>query len=130
LAAINSKTSPRTIAEAPSGKQMLIIVSCLFVVALSGCGYMSLFGPEEFVWRDEIREGQELVVKVETFHQENHRLPESLEEVGIRDADSLRFNYEKCNNSEYLLSFGTTLGESMTYNPTKRKWEPFNRPCP
>jgi hypothetical protein len=109
---------------------MLIIVSCLVVIGLCGYGYMSVFGPDEFVWRDEIREGQELVVKVETFRQENHRLPESLEEVGIRDPDSLRLNYEKCNDSEYLLSFGTTLGESMTYNPIKRKWEPDNDPCP
>lgn len=50
---------------------MLIIVIGLFVIGFCGYGYISVFGPDEFVWRDEIREGQELVVKVETFRQEN-----------------------------------------------------------
>jgi len=111
-------------------KQILIFVSCLFVIGLCGYAYFSVFGPDEFVWRDRIREGQELVVKVETFRQENHRLPESLEEVGIRVPDSPSLYYKKCNDSQYLVWFGTTLGESMTYNPARREWEPYNRTCP
>jgi hypothetical protein len=63
-------------------KQILIFVSCLLAVGLCGYAYFSIFGPDEFVWRDRIREGQQLVMRVESFRQEHHRLPESLEEAG------------------------------------------------
>jgi len=111
-------------------QQILIYVSCLLAIGLCGYAYFSVFGPDEFVWRGRIREGQELITRVESFRQEHHRLPESLEEAGIRDPDSLRVYYKKCDDSKYLVWFGTTLGESMTYNPVTRKWEPYNRPCP
>jgi hypothetical protein len=111
-------------------KKRFIFVSCLLAIGLCGYAYFSVFGPDEFVWRDRIREGEELATRVETFRQEHHRLPESLEETGLRNPDSLRLYYSKCNDSQYFIWFGSSLGESMTYNSVTRKWEPYNHPCP
>ena len=74
-----------------------------------------------FNWQ-EFRKGNEIVSLVETFRTKNGRLPENLEEVGIKDPD-LNVFYRKIGSNEYCVWFGTTLGESETYNSQSRKWE-------
>src|SRR4051812_20017984 len=67
-----------------------------------------------FNWR-EFRTGNEIVSRVETFRTRSGRLPENLEEVGIKDPD-LNVFYRKIGPDEYSVWFGTSLGESETYN--------------
>ena len=74
-----------------------------------------------FHWRD-FRNGNEIISRVEAFRTSHGHLPESLQDVGMTDPD-LRVFYRKTNDSEYIVWFGTTLGESETYNSSTKKWE-------
>lgn len=83
-----------------------------------------------FLWRPtwlfpleaKLRTANQIISRVEAFRVSQGRLPETLEEVGVTDPD-LRVFYEKTNNNEYVVWFGTTLGESETYNSRTKKWE-------
>ena len=73
--------------------------------------------------RDQLRTGNEIVARVEAFRASHGRLPENLEEVGIKDPD-LTVYYRKVNGEEYLVWFGRySVGESETYNSRSKKWE-------
>ena len=74
-----------------------------------------------FHWR-ELRTGNETVSRVETFRVKHGRLPETLKEAGIDDPDQKVFN-RKMGSDEYCVWFGTTLGESETFNSRTQKWE-------
>jgi len=45
-----------------------------------------------------------------------------LEDVGFNDSD-LNVFYEKIGEAEYRVWFGTTLGESETYDSHTKSWE-------
>ena len=111
-------------------RRILVATSWLFTLLGLTLIYLSFFGPDEFVWRHEIQTGNQILRRVESFRQEHHRLPDSLEEVGVNDSDSLGINYQKCDANLYLIWFGTSLGESMSYDPVTRKWKHDNNPCP
>jgi hypothetical protein len=102
---------------------LLIFVFCLLAVS------MLLFGPKTVVWRREITKGNGLVLRVESFRQQQGHLPESLSEVDADNADLDRFFYQKCSDSHYILWFGTELGESMTYDSLSRSWTDINGSC-
>lgn len=81
-----------------------------------------------FHWR-EFRVGNSVITRVEAFRASHGRLPETLEEVGITDPD-LTVYYCKAEKDEYYVWFGTTLGESETYDSRARKWVPVSGACP
>jgi hypothetical protein len=88
------------------------------IVALGIC----LWQPDRlFHWRD-FRTGNEIISRVEAFRKSHGYLPESLEDVGVTDPD-LKVFYRKTGENEYLVWFGTTLGESETYNSSAKKWD-------
>lgn len=102
------------------------------VLALIFCavGGVTLFGPDQLSYWDEIRRGNRLAAKIESFRREHGRLPESIDEVLIRDDLKKYLFYEKCrDNAHYVVWFGTILGESMYYDSATRKWEHGNAPC-
>ena len=74
-----------------------------------------------FHWRD-FRTGNEIISQVEAFRKSHGHLPETLKDVGLTDPD-LKVFYQKSGENEYLVWFGTTLGESETYNSSTKKWE-------
>lgn len=74
-----------------------------------------------FHWND-FRTGRKIISRVESFRISDGRLPETLEEIGVADPN-LRIFYRKTNDNEYIVWFGTTLGESETYNSRTKKWE-------
>jgi len=74
-----------------------------------------------FNWHD-FRTADEIISRVERFHTRNGKLPDSLEEVGIKNPD-LNVFYSKLAPNEYTVWFGTILGESETYNSRTKKWE-------
>ena len=86
------------------------------------------FAPDRVVYWREIRKGDELVERVEGFRAKRGRLP-SAEELLIDDEYSMRFWYLKCDDAHYIVGFGTTLGESMSYGSERRKWESVTRVC-
>ena len=69
-----------------------------------------------------IREGNEIVTKIESFRRDKGRLPDTLSEIGIKEKEEGSFYYEKKSEVKYVLWFGTTLGESVTYDSETRKW--------
>jgi hypothetical protein len=107
-----------------------IVVLGFLAIVLCVYFYLSVFGPDEFVWRNRVRQGNQVAKKLEAFRQEHRRLPESLPEMGITVDESGPVFYEKCTDAQYVLWFGTTLGESMTYDTTTGKWRGGNHTCP
>lgn len=68
------------------------------------------------------------ISKIEEFRKVKGRLPDSLSEAGAPDDESCPC-YCKTGDNSYLVWYGTTLGESDTYDSEMRKWSPGNRAC-
>ena len=97
---------------------MVLLGGAVSVVALC----IFLWQPDWlFHWRD-FRTGNEIVSRVEAFRKSHGYVPEALKDVGVTDPD-LRVFYRKTSDNEYLVWFGTTLGESETYDSRTKKWE-------
>ncbi|HZU27985.1 MAG TPA: hypothetical protein VFA04_20820 [Bryobacteraceae bacterium] len=106
-----------------------MIGSCICVLALIAFAALMIFGPDEIVWRCELHQGNDAIQRIESYRGKHHRSPGSLEETGLRDSDPSWIFYQKCNDRQYVVWFGTTLGESMTYTSWTRNWESLNRTC-
>lgn len=104
-----------------SSIRLRYIVLAVFVFALVAGGVVLSRPAWLFNWR-EFRAGNEIVSRVETFRARNGKLPENLQDIGIKDPD-LNVFYRKIDPDEYCVWFGTTLGESETYNSRNKKWE-------
>lgn len=76
-------------------------------------------------WNANQRMGEEFVGKIEAFRMSQGRLPESLDEVGIRvkDLGDPPVYYQKESPDRYIVWYGLSLGESMTYDSVTKKWE-------
>ncbi len=105
-------------------KHWLMIVAMILVI-----GYLAIFGPDALVWRAEINKGNGIVVRINSFREQRGYLPQSLSEIGLDGKDLDKYFYQDCSNSRYLLSFGTELGESMTYDSSSRSWKGINMTC-
>lgn len=71
-----------------------------------------------------MKEGKELVEKIEAFKAKYSRLPNSLEEIGLEESDGADvLYYSKRDSLHYTVSFGTALGESKFYYSDSEKWE-------
>jgi hypothetical protein len=70
-----------------------------------------------------VQQGDELIEKVEKFKTERGRLPGSLSEIGITETEAGPLYYDKTDSSNYIIWFGTELGESKTYHSDSKKWE-------
>ena len=73
-----------------------------------------------FHWR-QITAGDEIIARVEDFRKNHGRLPETIEELGLRP-DATVF-YQKIGERDFCVWFGTTLGESETYSSRTGKWD-------
>jgi|SRR5579859_209091 len=71
------------------------------------------------------RLGEEIVRKIESFRVAQTRLPESLDEIGIevKSLSDPPVYYRKESPDRYIVWYGLSLGESMTYDSATRKWE-------
>ena len=101
-----------------------------FLIAVFGAFlYRDVLGPPNVVWRDDIREGNRLISEIEAFDRNHGRLPSELSEVSSSAAERKRLLYERCSETHYIVWFGTTLGESMTYDSNSRNWAEVNEAC-
>lgn len=89
-------------------KFILLLILAFYISACSHSGKM--------------KQGNELVSKIEKFKSEKGRLPESLSEIGIVETESGPIYYKKESDSKYIVWFGTSLGESMTYDSDTKQW--------
>ena len=70
------------------------------------------------------KSGESIVQLIEKYKKDNDTLPNSLHEMGIDDMiDDVLFCYEKVDSANYIVWFGTTLGEGIYYYSDTKKWE-------
>lgn len=70
----------------------------------------------------KLKQGNEVIAKVEKFRDEKGRLPNSLGEIGIVETESGAVYYEKKSETKYIVWFGKELGESATYDSDAKEW--------
>jgi hypothetical protein len=91
-------------------KRRLIVVSMLtLAVGFLGCNY------------SERKASNRIVARVEQFKNSTGRLPETLSEIGLKENESCPC-YCKTSNDRYMVWYGTTLGESDTYDSRTKQW--------
>ncbi len=73
--------------------------------------------------KNKIKMGNEIVNEIENFKENKGKLPETLSEIGIKEKEEGPIYYKKQNETKYILWFGTTLGESVTYNSDTKEWK-------
>jgi len=91
-------------------KRRLVVVSMLtLAVFFMGCNYA------------EREASNEIVAKVEQFKKSTGHLPNALSDLGIEENEGCPC-YCKTSNDSYMVWYGTTLGESDTYDSRTTKW--------
>ena len=90
------------------------ILFIFFILLFVSCNYV----------KKNIDVGNTIVKKIEEYKIENDTLPISLVEIGQDEMnDGVLFCYEKIDSINYIVWFGTALGEGMYYFSDTRKWE-------
>lgn len=79
-----------------------------------------------FHWND-YKVGNQIIARVEAFKKDRGRLPDKLEDLGINDDSGV--SYCKVSDDEYIVWFGTTLGESETFSSQSRHWGSGGAAC-
>ena len=104
-------------------KKTIIIPICLLIMPLA---YYFFFLRDQ---RDNrlMREGDELVKKIEGYKSTFGKLPNSLQDIGITQKEEDSLYYDKKDSIKYIIWYGTSLGESKTYYSDSRKWEDYDR---
>ena len=91
-------------------KRPQIVASMLMLaVGFSGCNYSERIASNE------------IVAKIEQFKKSRGRLPDRLSDIGINENESCPC-YCKTSTDSYMVWYGTTLGESDTYDSRTTKW--------
>lgn len=91
----------------------------LIILIILGLFYFNIFDPYYF----RRLEAKKLIFKIEEYYDKNNKYPDSLADLGIVPAESGPIYYEKKSGTQYIVWFGTALGESETYDSTKKQWE-------
>jgi hypothetical protein len=81
----------------------------MLAVCFMGCNYA------------ERKASNEIVAKVEHFRKSTGRLPNDLSDIGLKENESCPC-YCKTSNDSYIVWYGTTLGESDTYDSRTTRW--------
>jgi hypothetical protein len=103
----------------PARAGLLVLLGVLVCAVVAG---LFLWQPVWlFHWRD-FRTGNDIISRVERHRASHGHLPETLKDIGFTDADSKVF-YQKLGDNHYRVWFGTSLGESETYDSQAKKWE-------
>lgn len=106
-------------------KKALAIIVCL-VLSVACVLLFSRF------WRARnesalMAEGRELIKKVEAYKAKNHKLPQYLSDIKPQIPDDYPLSYASRDGENYIIWFGTSLGESIAYHSDSKKWEDRDR---
>jgi hypothetical protein len=84
-----------------------------------------IFGHLIYPSRDQklIKTGNLIINKIENYKNTKGVLPSSLNDIGVEEKLEGPLYYQKIDSTKYLIWFGTTLGESYTYDSDKGKWQ-------
>lgn len=89
----------------------LVLTITLIYLFIFACGY-----------GEKLKQGNEVVAKIEKFKNDKGRLPNSLSEIGIVETESGPIYYKKESETKYIVWFGKELGESATYDSVTKQW--------
>ncbi len=92
-------------------KLLIIIVFANIFLNIASCS------------NSEIRQGNEIVSKIEKFKSEKNRLPNNLTELGLVEDEAGPIYYEKKGETKFILWFGKALGESAIYDSDTKQWK-------
>jgi len=67
------------------------------------------------------RAGDDIVARVDQFKKSTGHFPSALSDIGVR-ADESCPCYCKTGDDNYIVWYGTTLGESDTYDSRTKRW--------
>ena len=95
------------------------VSSLALVVVLS----VMLCSCDTLIKRDLIKEGNEVIAKIESFKKDNGRLPESLTELGIVETEGGPIFYKKVDSSRYTLYGMVHFDRTVNYDSETQKWE-------
>jgi hypothetical protein len=70
-----------------------------------------------------IKQGDEIISKVEDFRKKNGTLPESLSALGLNETEAGPLYYEKKDSINYIVYYNIGFDESNTYKSSTKKWE-------
>lgn len=72
-----------------------------------------------------LNEGKEVVKKIEVYKEKYHKLPDSLETIGIHEDENtaLYLNYNKYDSVNYSVWIGLSSEESRFYYSDSQRWE-------
>ena len=90
-------------------RSQMVVSMLMLAVGFFGCNY------------SERKASNEIIAKVEQFKKSTGRLPEALSDIGLKENDSCPC-YCKTSNDSYIVWYGTTLGESDTFDSRTRNW--------
>jgi hypothetical protein len=96
-------------------KHYFLLVIVLLLLMVSSCSLDIIQGKQ--------REGAEVVKKIEEFKSREHRLPKSLSEIGIAESEDGPIYYRQISETRYEVWYGTSLGESVTYDSDQKTWK-------
>jgi hypothetical protein len=109
-----------------------IFVVLLLTALLGLLGYLgaSWFGPDSFVYRNEILEGQQIIAKIDHFRRQHKQLPTEQRAISIINEVSPNRGKDSCpcyrranNKKSYIIWFqGMREGESFLYDSATKKW--------
>lgn len=68
-------------------------------------------------------QGNELVKKIELYKERNGELPKTIEDVGIKETLEGPLFYVRCDSANYMVYYGTTVGEGMYYYSDTKEWD-------
>ncbi len=70
-----------------------------------------------------MKEADAYQLRIKGYRSEFGRLPDDAHEMGLQEDLAGLIFYKKVSESDYVLWYGTTLGESVTYSSKTGKWE-------
>ena len=105
-----------------------LIFVAVAIVGVLGAGFIydHFFGIQA--------QGEKLVLKIEKFRVEKGRLPDNLEEMGMKEPGPMGgvdtpgglLWYEKKDDKNYIVYYGEQLGVSMVYDSKTKEWGEHN----
>jgi hypothetical protein len=96
-------------------KNMRKFVSILVFLALTSCSVSQS--------NHKQKAAEQIILKIDAYSHENGRLPASLNEIGVRESEEGPIYFHRLTDSTYEVWYGTSLGESVTYNSATATWK-------
>ena len=100
-------------------RQLVIVLATLLAAIAAWRWYID----HPTLW-PKYRQAKEIVAEIEQFKASHGRLPTSLTEInGQSQSEADPIYYQPFNETDYVVWFGRSLGESYTYDSQSGAWQ-------